>query len=217
MEIIIHRGTHQIGGCITEISTDEARIVIDMGSSLPGSAEEIKPGDKDDSFSLDGVINPLHTGNGESCAAGARPCDAVFVTHYHGDHIGLVDRLLPDIPLYLGPAAREIYAMYCARVGAEEKLRRLGKARLFISGRPVRIKDMTITPILTDHSALDAYMLLIEGDGKTVLHTGDFTLHGHAGKSWLRRLKDLLSEKNEPIKNLPPREKVKVSVYFSRP
>ena len=31
MEIIIHRGTHQIGGCVTEIKTEEARIVIDMG------------------------------------------------------------------------------------------------------------------------------------------------------------------------------------------
>ena len=26
MEIIIHRGTHQIGGCVTEIKTEEARM-----------------------------------------------------------------------------------------------------------------------------------------------------------------------------------------------
>ena len=40
MEIIIHRGTHQIGGCVTEIKTEEARIVIDMGTPLPGSKTE---------------------------------------------------------------------------------------------------------------------------------------------------------------------------------
>ena len=40
MEIIIHRGTHQIGGCVTEIKTKETRIIIDMGTSLPGSKIE---------------------------------------------------------------------------------------------------------------------------------------------------------------------------------
>lgn len=32
--------------------------------------------------------------------------------------------------------------------------------------------------MLTDHSAYDAYMLLIEGAGKRILYTGDFRRHG---------------------------------------
>src|SRR4051812_43232723 len=32
--------------------------------------------------------------------------------------------------------------------------------------------------MLTDHSAFDAYMLLIEGAGKRILYTGDFRRHG---------------------------------------
>jgi len=36
----------------------------------------------------------------------------------------------------------------------------------------------TVTPIPTDHSAFDAYMLLIEGAGKRILYTGDFRCHG---------------------------------------
>jgi ribonuclease J len=36
----------------------------------------------------------------------------------------------------------------------------------------------TVTPILTDHSAFDAYMLLVESAGKRVLYTGDFRRHG---------------------------------------
>ena len=35
MEIIIHRGINQIGGCITEIATDTTRIIIDLGQNLP--------------------------------------------------------------------------------------------------------------------------------------------------------------------------------------
>lgn len=35
--------------------------------------------------------------------------------------------------------------------------------------------------MLTDHSAFDAYMLLIEGAGRRVLYTGDFRRHGRKG------------------------------------
>ncbi len=35
MKIIIHRGIDQIGGFITEIATDKARILIDLGQNLP--------------------------------------------------------------------------------------------------------------------------------------------------------------------------------------
>ena len=34
MEIIIHRGTHQIGGCATEIRTSQSRIIIDFGEEF---------------------------------------------------------------------------------------------------------------------------------------------------------------------------------------
>lgn len=35
MKITIHRGIDQIGGCITEIATEKARILIDLGQNLP--------------------------------------------------------------------------------------------------------------------------------------------------------------------------------------
>jgi ribonuclease J len=43
---------------------------------------------------------------------------------------------------------------------------------------PFAIGPFIITPILTDHSAFDAYMLLVEGAGKRLLYTGDFRRHG---------------------------------------
>lgn len=36
MNITIHRGANQIGGCITEISTEGCKVLIDLGSNLPG-------------------------------------------------------------------------------------------------------------------------------------------------------------------------------------
>ena len=40
------------------------------------------------------------------------------------------------------------------------------------------VDGFKVTPFLTDHSALDAYMLLIERDGVRILYTGDFRMHG---------------------------------------
>ena len=39
-----------------------------------------------------------------------------------------------------------------------------------------------VTPYFVSHSAFDAYMFLIECEGKRILHTGDFRRHGYLGK-----------------------------------
>ena len=36
MNIKIHRGTHQIGGCVTEYEYDGWRLFVDYGEELPG-------------------------------------------------------------------------------------------------------------------------------------------------------------------------------------
>ena len=43
------------------------------------------------------------------------------------------------------------------------------------------IEGLAVTPYSVDHSAYDAYMYLIEADGKVILHTGDFRGHGYRG------------------------------------
>lgn len=50
------------------------------------------------------------------------------------------------------------------------------------SGQPSRIGPFIVTPWLTDHSAFDAHMLLIEVDGKRILYSGDFRRHGRKAK-----------------------------------
>lgn len=43
MNIKVHRGLDQIGGCITEISTETSRVFIDFGQNLPGNGEPTTP------------------------------------------------------------------------------------------------------------------------------------------------------------------------------
>lgn len=52
----------------------------------------------------------------------------------------------------------------------------------FTPGKKLKFKDIIVTPICIDHSAFDAYALLIEAEGKRVLHTGDFRMHGARGR-----------------------------------
>ena len=177
MYITIHRGTRQIGGCITEICTEQGRIFIDFGTELP----ELDGTQPDEYLSVAGLTE------------GMRDCDGVFFTHYHGDHIGNMDRILSDIPIYMGKISREIslvlnrhlqkayhYNTNCF-TDKSSFLHALERANTFESGQKISIKDMDITPYRVDHSAFDSYFFLIESGGVRVLHTGDFRDHGFSG------------------------------------
>ena len=52
---------------------------------------------------------------------------------------------------------------------------------------PITIGPFTITPYLADHSAFDAYSLLVEAGGTRLFYTGDLRGHGrkHAAFDWL--------------------------------
>lgn len=179
MQIVIHRGTHQIGGCCTEIRTDQARILIDFGDELPEPGQVSRP------LELEGVTH------------GKPDCGGVFFTHYHGDHVGQLSRILPGIPLYMGEAAKEIFSLYQQRVSAHHPV---ATAETLTAIRPlhplgrVRVGDMQVTPLAVDHSAYDAYMFLIEAQGKRILHTGDYRLHGFQGKGVLTALEKYVGQ-----------------------
>lgn len=181
MEIVIHRGTHQIGGCATEVRTDRTRILIDFGSELPGSSQA--GGASHEPLRIDGLN------------AGSPAFDAVLFTHHHEDHLGMAPQISVDVPLYLGRRAAELYR-YCAarRVrhapDAFAVAARLRKLDVFL---PITIGDLRITPLPADHSAWDSLMYLIEGEGLKILHTGDFRLHGFRGKATLPILESYAS------------------------
>lgn len=168
MKLCIHRGTHQIGGIAAEIATETTHILIDMGDEL-----SLDPG-----F----VSAPLHI-PGVTDANGR--CDAVLFTHYHGDHTGQMLRIRPDIPLYAGALAKDIMRLSSAHSWKKDEVlcKRIETIRTFSAGMPFLIGDIQITPFGIDHSAVDSYLFLIEADGKCILYTGDFRLHGVRGKT----------------------------------
>ena len=54
-----------------------------------------------------------------------------------------------------------------------------------------KINDLTITPYRNDHSSYNSCMYLIECDGKRLLHTGDYRMHGRKGEEFLNILKKI--------------------------
>lgn len=177
MQITIHRGTCQIGGLAVEIRTANTRIIIDMGEELPS---EHKP------FST-----PLSI-PGVTCGRGA--CAAVLLTHYHGDHCGQLKNLRKEIPLYMGRLTKEVLLASLTRKEDFPLKTRVAQARTFLPAQPLVFGDITVTPFWVDHSACDSYMFLVEAEGKRILHTGDFRLHGFRGKALPRFIQGRLKQ-----------------------
>lgn len=172
VKVIVHRGTHQIGGCCTEVATENTRILIDFGMSLPNGNSE--------NLSIEGVTN------------GDINCDGILITHYHGDHIGELNNVLSGVPIFMGKSTKEIVSAYKKHMGRSFLGdMSLEDVHIIQDGKPFYIGDIMITPIRSDHSAFQPYMFLLETAGKQILHTGDFRLHGQHFDRIMSRLREL--------------------------
>ena len=117
MNIRIHRGTHQIGGCVTEYEYEGWRLFVDYGEQLPGAP-------KTEKLQVEGLTY------------GDLSKSALLITHYHGDHIGRITDLPESLPMYIGKVARDIQlalSNHLKSVDARQEImvERLNHAHLF--------------------------------------------------------------------------------------
>jgi Predicted hydrolase of the metallo-beta-lactamase superfamily len=161
MNIKIHRGANQIGGNIIEVSTAHTKILLDVGLDLDASKNSALP-------EIDGLFN-------------GKGFDAIFISHYHMDHMGLAYDVCKDIPIFIGRASYNIIKASDNYKGASTFLPKgfLSHKETFVVG------DIKVTPFLCDHSAFDSYMLLVEADNERLLYTGDFRSNGRKPFEWL--------------------------------
>ena len=211
MNIKVHRGLEQIGGCITEISTATSRVFIDMGQNLPGNGEATTS-EQDQK-----MVESLFANN-------QKEHEAVFYTHGHEDHVGLFEYVPLYVPQYMSAGTKELLLIKygilkegtelnleqvqkdsCANeildeaiaknINADYKINRLSEMKTWSRPLPgkspdsIFIGDIKITPFFNCHSIYDSHMFLIEAEGKRVWHTGDYRAHGYLGKGLFPTLK----------------------------
>ncbi len=153
MKICIHRGAHQVGGTCIELVHDGVRVALDLGLPLDGNPEDPS------------MVPPIL---GDELAA-------VLISHPHIDHYGLLHYLPANVPVAMGAAAKRIVRAAAPFTG--QTLPNLDGPVLH-DRESFEIGPFRITPFLVDHSAFDAYSLLIEAGGKRVFYSGDFRAHG---------------------------------------
>jgi len=160
VRVRIHRGAHEIGGSCVEVEHDGQRIVLDVGRPLTA-----KRGDH--------VPLPEIAGLGS-----ADPEDestiGVLISHHHADHWGLIDQIRAGLPIYMGAATQRILkAAAFWTWGLDVPVAGNLEHRV-----PFELGPFRITPYLNDHSAFDAYSLLVEADGERLFYSGDIRGHG---------------------------------------
>ena len=178
MQVKIHRGAKSIGGSCIEVFSGDTRILIDAGAALmeDGGAEIDEEKRKNPTIEngLLPDIKGLYKGDVPSFSA-------VFISHAHIDHYGLLNYIHQDIPVYLSKGSHSLIEI--GKVFYPEKLKvYFDNYRIFEQWKEISVGPFKVTPHLVDHSAYDASAFLIEADGKKVFYTGDFRGHGRKSK-----------------------------------
>lgn len=159
MKLVIHRGTNEIGATCIELQGGGTRIFVDAGLPLDDSPVAL-PADASDA-------------------------DALFLSHAHPDHFGLLPDLSQTVPVHAGELTWRLL---------QDRSLFLGDAPLtrpfhpLAPDEPITLGSMVVTPILMDHSAPEAFGFLVEADGKRIFYTGDFRAHGRKAGLFRRLL-----------------------------
>ena len=180
MNLKFYKDTNRIGGGITEIISHGSRIILDFGSDLP-NGEVATP---EPMPLIDGVTY------------GKPDCDGIFITHYHGDHNGLLQYVLPEIPVFMGKGAKVVFSVLCGRIH-KDLLPKIKNFKVVKPPQKINIGNVfSVMPIRVDHSAFDAYMYVIEllQENKKILFTGDYRSHGFTGKGLMPAAKEYIGK-----------------------
>lgn len=169
MKLIIHRGTNEIGGSCVEFSNGRKRVVFDVGLPLNAIDEDL-----DISCYKPNISGLFGEENGVA---------AVFISHAHPDHYGLLSLINKNIPVYMSKASAILLKKIAPLLGKENY------ADLSIKeisdGEEVRIDDFSVRAYEIDHSAATAMAFEISGKNKRILYSGDIRFHGR--RAWRSR------------------------------
>lgn len=180
MQIIIHRGTHEIGGSCVELKAGNNRILIDFG--IPLVTRDHKPFDANllkgktiQDLKAQGILPDIKGLYKDE----KKEIDGILISHSHLDHYGFLQYVNPEIPIYLSQGAGILIDV--SNIFVPTKVGKLN-TNVISNKKRFKIGDFAVQPFLVDHSAFDALAFLIEAEGKRLFYSGDFRAHGRKAK-----------------------------------
>jgi len=163
LSLIIHRGSHEIGGNALEIIHEKMRLLLDIG--LPLSSFDTKNSPAAYRVSVSGLYKEE-----------TPSVSAVFLTHAHLDHTGLLCEINEKIPVYASPATIALLQNVSVLLGAPS----VGHIRFIpiTNGQTVAVGNIRVTARAVDHSAAQSLAYEVTDGIKKIVYTGDLRLHG---------------------------------------
>jgi ribonuclease J len=181
-------GVGVIGSTKVVVEQDGWRVLLDMGADIPGleglvrSPLRLPAGSELRARILLGEAPPIEhlyrpdAVEGTNVAAGDDGRSALFISHCHIDHVGLMGWVDPALPIYSAEeTVRMLDALEVAGQGLEG-----GRVsvRTMAEGEPVAVGPLTVERYRVDHDIPGASGFLVHTDGGVVAYSGDLRLHG---------------------------------------
>ncbi|PAD34043.1 MBL fold metallo-hydrolase [Terribacillus saccharophilus] len=185
-------GLRTIGGNIAEVTYGKDRIIFDFGLVYNPASSIIDTKERKQSYvldmlklgaipAIDGIYSKESLTGDSFSAVKPEPLEessyqtAVFISHLHLDHMGAMDTLSPQIPVYMTEDSKQLYDAL-EHVGEGLSLHKEATGMSF--GQTIEVGDIRITPIPVDHDVIGAASFLIETPDLTVVNSGDLRMHG---------------------------------------
>jgi ribonuclease J len=193
--VSFYGGVGRIGSTKVVVSQEGYRAVFDLGLLVPNpenplQAVRLEPGRELAARLAFGEAPGLphlyrrEALEGTGLAGGSDGRTALFVSHCHVDHMGLLGWVDPDVPIYAAP---ETVAMVAALEAAGQPLEG-GSPQLtaLAEGEQVQVGPMTVQRVAVDHDVPGASGFLAVTDDGVVAYSGDIRLHGRHPERSLR-------------------------------
>ncbi|RXT59455.1 MBL fold metallo-hydrolase [Lacticaseibacillus chiayiensis] len=174
-------GLNTIGGNIVEFATKTSRVIMDFGVAADLSQETVTSAI--DQGKLPNVPE-LFLDQPDPFTD-----EAIFISHLHIDHMGALQYLQKDIPIYLSEPSYRLYRLLI-QLGIEKPVANLHPLAF---ETPLAVGDLTVTGFHSDHDEPGVMALLVDDGSRRFAHSGDVRLNGpHADRvhAWAKRFKE---------------------------
>lgn len=160
-------GLDTIGGNIVEFTHDDSRVIMDFGTAADLTDETI-------ATALENGKLPHVPELFDATQRDAFAHEAIFISHLHIDHMGALQYLAADIPIYL---SRPSYRLYRTMIDLELE-KPVANLQPMDFESPVTVGSFTVTGYASDHDEPGVMALLVEDGHRAYAHSGDVRLNG---------------------------------------